>query len=430
MKKHETWLGLLSLILLCSCLGSVSEEMKKEEIREALYGDVEKVFQKYELLGLSVVLIEDAEVSWQGHYGTTHPDTTEKINGNTKYRIASISKIVTTIAVMQLVDRGLVHLDEDVSKYLGWKLRNPEHPEISITLRHLFSHTSGIRDGKEYPQFLQDMIPKKLPISELFLPEGVYFTEDLFDARRPGEFFSYANCAWGIVASVVEIISEQRFDEYCREHIFSPMEITSSFNLLEIYEDSSIAGLYRYIDNQWVNQVDDYRHISPKGRSYEGYTLGQNGLLFGPQGNLRASSDDLVAMVKLFLNGGSFNGNAILSEISTEKMLGEQWVFDGTNGDTWDGFFNSYGFGIHRVTNQPNQDIVFPDRQMQGHPGIAYGLLSDLYFNQETQSGIIFITSGSKQEYQYGQNSSFYGVEEEVFEAVYPYLNKISSISN
>lgn len=425
MKKHGTWLGLLSLLLLCSCLINISDQIEEEKIGKALYSDIEKVFLKYELLGLSVVLIENAKVSWQGHYGTTHPDITEKINVNTKYRIASISKIVTTIAIMQLVDRGLVDLDEDVSNYLGWTLRNPEHPGVPISLRHLLSHTSGIRDGEEYPQFLRDMIQKRLPISELFLPEGVYFTKDLFDIRKPGEFFSYTNCTWGIVASIVEIISEQRFDEYCRDHIFSPMEITSSFDVLEIHKESSIAGLYRYTDDQWVNQVDDYRHTSPKGRFYEGYTLGQNGLLFGPQGNLRASSTDLIAMVQLFLNKGSFNGNVILSEIGTEKILGEQWVFDGTNGDTWDGFFNSYGFGIHRITNQPNQDIVFPDRQMQGHPGIAYGLLSDLYFNQETQSGIIFIASGSKQEYQYGQNSSFYEVEEEVFETVYPYLNKI-----
>jgi hypothetical protein len=103
-------------------------------------------------------------------------------------------------------------------------------------------------------------------------------------------------------------------------------------------------------------------------------------------------------------------------------MLDSHWDFDNNNGDTWENFFLSYGFGIHRTTNQESADIVFPDRCMQGHPGIAYGLLSDMYFDKTTKSGIVFITNGSKKKYEKGQSTTFYQVEEDIFSVVYPFL--------
>ena len=66
-----------------------------------------------------------------------------------------------------------------------------------------------------------------------------------------------------------------------------------------------------------------------------------------------------------------------------------------------------YGFGIHRLTNRDSADIIFPDRLMAGHPGIAYGLLSDMYFDRDTKSGIVFITNGSKKDFTYGAKTTF-----------------------
>ena len=78
---------------------------------------------------------------------------------------------------------------------------------------------------------------------------------------------------------------------------------------------------------------------------------------------------------------------------------------------------------MHHITNQDSADIIFPDRSMSGHPGIAYGLLSDMYFDSGTGSGVVFITNGSKNKYDYGKASTFYQVEEDVFQLLYPFLN-------
>lgn len=103
-----------------------------------------------------------------------------------------------------------------------------------------------------------------------------------------------------------------------------------------------------------------------------------------------------------------------------ELMTANQWTYDGANGDTWDNFFLFYGLGMHRLTNKEKADVIFEDWEMVGHPGIAYGLLSDLYFNRSKKSGVVFITNGSKKDFAYGVESTFYQVEEEVFKVIAP----------
>ena len=410
------------LLIALGCQNNKSDAQVGRDWKNQLSNSVEDVYEDFDLLGLSVALIEEGQISWQGHYGTTHPDSKEEISYDTKYRIASISKIVTAIAAMQLVEQGKINLDQDVSTYLGWKLRNPHYPDVPISLRQLLSHTSSIRDGGKYSNFSADMTEKKLSITDLFLPQGDYYTEDLFDTREPGSYFSYTNCTWGLVASIVEIISGKRFDVYTNEYIFSPLNISASFNIHDFFGQNPLSGLYRFREGSWINQVDDYRNDPPPSRLFVGYEPGQNGLLFGPQGNLRASSDDLVVLGKLFIGRGTFEGTKIISESSLNTMIQKQWEFNGSNGDTWDAFFNAYGLGVHILSNQIGQDIIFPNLRMVGHAGIAYGLLSDLYVDLDNQTGIVFIINGSKQEFEYGENSTFYAVEEAAFQAVYPYL--------
>ena len=188
-----------------------------------------------------------------------------------------------------------------------------------------------------------------------------------------------------------------------------------------------VAVLYRFKEGAWKAQVDDFRNKPPANRAYGGYELGQNGLLFGPQGSLRASASDLANFGLMLLNNGQFNKKSILKKSSIDLLIGDEWTYNGSNGNTWDNFFLSYGFGMHRLTNKPNSDVIFANQNMVGHPGIAYGLLSDLYIDKDTKSGVVFITNGSKKAYTYGKKSTFYQVEEEVFEVLAPIFEKLST---
>jgi CubicO group peptidase (beta-lactamase class C family) len=103
-----------------------------------------------ELASLSVLAIRKGKIAYEGQFGRrwigngVSPDL--PANRDTLYRIASISKMMTTLGLMRLVEAGKVDLDADVSGYLGFPLRNPRFPERPIALRHLLTHTSSLRD--------------------------------------------------------------------------------------------------------------------------------------------------------------------------------------------------------------------------------------------------------------------------------------------
>ena len=381
---------------------------------------LQKVMEKNQLAGLSVRLISNGNevVDYQG--GLADIDRNIRISDSTIYRIASISKTFTALAALQLFEQGKLDLQTDVSQYLGWELRNPEFPDIPITLEMLMSHRSGIRDGEGYGRFTSDMLLQRVHIRELFSPSGAYYTQDMFADHKPGDYFSYTNCSWGLIASIIESVSGLTLEAYCTEHIFKPMEMDARFDPAHLSNPDNLAVLYRYKDEQWVPQADDYKGITPPQRTDSLYIPGTNGLLYGPQGSLRCSVNDLEKIARLFWNQGSYRDKQIIKSSSLDLISREQWRYNGNNGDTWDGFFLAYGLGLHLITNTPEKDVIFPGLEMAGHPGIANGLLSDLYFNTKTKTAVIFVTNGSKTEYEYGKNTTFYQPEEDVFELLYP----------
>ena len=97
----------------------------------------------------------------------------EALRVDHKLRVASISKILVAIGVMQLVDKNLLKLDQDISDYLGWSLRNPKFPQQEITARQLLSHTSSVRDGPRY--FIE---AGEGALRDFFNPESLLFLTD------------------------------------------------------------------------------------------------------------------------------------------------------------------------------------------------------------------------------------------------------------
>lgn len=395
-------------------------------LSEGIHEDFGKVFNEHELMGMSVLLIYHGHQVWEGNFGLADHIRRIPVSGKTMYRVASISKMIAATAILQLWEAGRVDLDTDVSHYLGWLLQHPGYKGIPITLRQLMSHTSGIRDGDAYYRFSGNMILEKLGIEELFQPGGKYFDEGLFAGHEPGKYFAYANCTWGLVATIVEKVSGERFDDYCRKHILRPLGMRADFDVAAIDTMDDIAVLYRFVDGAWTPQADDYQGIHPASRAFEGYRPGQNGLVYGPQGSLRSSARDLARFMQMLMNDGSLEGQQIMKKETANLMMEEQWHFEGNNGDTGGGLFLSYGLAVHR-TGQGSTDAVFPDRTMVGHPGDAYGLLSGMYFDRKTRTGIIFITNGGRQLTTKGSNTSFFKVEEDAYATAFSYVRKLES---
>jgi CubicO group peptidase (beta-lactamase class C family) len=178
------------------------------------------------LASLSVVAIRDGRVVYQrafgrrfidvGGTGRDKPATTE-----TLFRIASISKLVTTLGVMKLAEDGKLSLDADIGTYLGYPVRNPHFPDAPITMRMLLTHTSSLRDDAGYFWFDGNLRDR--------LATPAMWARD----HAPGAYFSYANLPWGVAGTVMEKVTGERFDRLMKRLVLDPLGLRGGYNPAE-----------------------------------------------------------------------------------------------------------------------------------------------------------------------------------------------------
>ncbi len=401
------------------------------------------------LASLSVLAIRQGEVVHQNQFGNRRiddaaPQNNLPANAQTMYRVASISKLVTTLGVMKLVEDGKLNLDADVSDYLGYRLRNPHFPDAPITLRMLLSHTASLRDDAGY--FWDETVALK----DVLLPTGSKFGKGAMWAANaaPGQYFTYCNLGWGLIGTLMEGVSGERFDRLMQRLILQPMDIRGGFNpaAFDAGELSNLATLYRkrsIIDAKeiwnpsgpWIAQVDDYRQQPPVARAGPGYVPGNNGTLFGPQGNLRISAADLGKIMLMLMNEGRFEGKTILKKSSLDKMLARQWRFDRSlangsgNGDTENGLYRAWGLGNqHFIDVSDGKAVGSGDRPVAaggwrafGHLGDAWGLTAAFVFDPTAKNGMIFLGGGPgiDPETRRGKYSSMNRSDERILDALY-----------
>ena len=380
-----------------------------------------EIKQQYHVVGMSVVITKDSEIIFSGGYGKRDISRSLSVNDSTTYRIASISKMVVATALMQLYEQGAFKLEEDVSKYLDFDLKNPKYPEQKITFKKLLSHTSSLRDGSGYHPFLSAAYSNDPPhIKELLTPEGDYYSADMFSSHSPkSNYFKYSNINYGMLGTLIESISGQRFDRYCRNHVLQPLGMEASFNIHDLSDINNMAVLYRKSGGKWQPQTDNYKGSYPEARNLENYQLGENGVLFSPQGGLRCSANDLAKFLIAHSNNGAYKNRRILNDTTAVVMHEPKWHYNGSNGNNYYGIFNNYGLGNHTTSE------LLPRETMIGHPGEAYGLISDMYFSKKYNFGIIFITNGG--EWGFG-NSGWYNIEEDIFQSCIEFIDTYTEL--
>ncbi len=328
----------------------------------------------------------------------------EPLTPDSLLRIASLSKLVTSIGVMKLVEQKKIDLDADVSNYLGFSLRNPAFPNTPITARLLMTHNSSVRDDGEnywaaYPHTLQ----------ELFKPGTALWNKGAhFDSNSaPGKQFVYTNLNYGILATIVERVSGERFDHYMSKAVFQPLGITAGYNWsgAENTAPEKISALYRRSPkgDAWEAQIDDFKGGTPivrvrtevNGASAQAplpsdIKIGDNGTLFSPQGGLRISVRDLTRLGAMLAGCGKVNGAQILECNTVHDMMAPQWRLsaDGLNGDSEDGFYTAWGLGMHLISWRQHK-VLYP-----GHFADAYGLRGAMLIDPDTRTVGVYLING------------------------------------
>ena len=346
-----------------------------------------------------------------------------RITADDPARIASVSKLVLAIGVMQLVDEGTLDLDADVSALQGQPLRNPAHPDTPITLRMLLSHTSSLTDNAGY---------WNVPLGE----DGSRITRqaEAWDAEHPpGGFFRYANLNYPLIAQVMEAVTGERFDRLMLRLVMRPLGLDACHNWSGCSGATRARAVMLY-DTDGQPQRDDLHGRLPNclviaardgscdiaGR----WRAGRNGTLFSPQGGLRISANDLARIGRMLLNDGMIDGERILSPAAMQALATPVWTYDGSNGTIIEedepdrrGFFCSYGLAMQhlaRGNGSTCRDDLFGDgRARMGHSGNAYGLLSGLWIDRAAGTGVAYFATGVPNNSN-GTRSNFSAIEEEL----------------
>jgi len=372
---------------------------------------IEKIVKKYNVTGLQVALILDGAVIYNSEFGYANLAANKMVDSETAFRIASISKTITATAIMQLYEQGKISLDEDISRYLGYKVRNPKYPDDKITIRMLANHVSGLNDGWGYDDFLNATYSEKIPdIKELILPGGNFYTKDMWKSYKPAGGYVYCNCGYGLLGTIIEKVSGERFDIYCRKHIFEPLEMKSSFNVDDV-DIKNLAALYR----NSIAQYDAYG-LKKEPRDLSRYVTGTNAAAFSPQGGLRTSALDLAKFLLMHMNKGSWNNKKILDD--TTALTAHNYIFPYRG---WKGL--NFGSGVSFYFTQS----LLKGQTLIGHAGGAYGLVSGMYFDKNRRYGIIFFANGGN----YGPDENDSNTFERTLMAVmYDYIRPKLSIEN
>lgn len=398
-------------MLIAGGLSLYSGEENNHGFTESMIHSLDSVIDRHDILGGTIVSFDDHGIK-QYSFGKARLEQNIQWTDSTYFRIASISKFITAIAIMQLMEKGKYNLDTDISTLLNVPFRNSEFPQIPITIRMLLNHTSTIRDSDGAFEFakrsiyidtvnndtvipaINQLFTQRYLTKETFLPKTVTLNSGEIVTAVPGTFFHYTNINFVILAWIIEKVSGISYAEYVQQHIFKPLNIKAGFLLQDIPNGSIIATQYRYSNKKW-NPEGDFltKPFTLVYKPINTYEPGHNPFRFSPQAGLRIQARDLAKLVRTFLSTDS-----LLSSETTGLMLTESWNNDGHNSKLqFNDLFQSWGLGLQILTNTPKKD-KFNNVELQyiGHIGRANGAYSTMFFNKATHEGFILFMNGIK----------------------------------
>ncbi|WP_278312450.1 serine hydrolase domain-containing protein [Lolliginicoccus levis] len=263
--------------------------------------------------GIVAAIVSGGEQAAAGGYGFANVEQQRRISpSDTVFETASVAKSFTTMAVLQLVDRGLIDLRADINTYLGPGVEVADtYPGQPVTMHHLLTHTAGFEDalGGDGARSAEE-VPS--------LEEYVARTS-MKRVQPPGRFVAYSNYGMSLAGLVVQELAGMSFEDYTEANIFSPLGMVSTEFLP--------AGEARARDDVATTY---YADGSPAGAIHLAGT---------PAGAAVTTADDMSRFMRALLGGGELDGQRVLSPRSAQLMLTRQAGMDprvaGAGYGTW-----------------------------------------------------------------------------------------------
>lgn len=261
--------------------------------------------------GISVTIFKKDEILYNKQMGKANIQDNENLTKDHLFLMASASKMVTAIALLQLYEYGHFALDDAINDHLPFTIESP-NSTTPITFRMLLTHTSGIADGSVLDDLYYYGYDSPLPIEyfveEYLIPNGAFYdaTEN-FKNFEPGTQYEFSNAATTLMAYLVERISSQYFHLYCQNEIFTPMGMTQTYWKLNRAKQSTfpLVTPYTFANNQF-NPIDDYA------------------VTHYPSIGLRTTGKDIMKFFSALANDGYYNNLHVLDEATVDLMFSSQ----------------------------------------------------------------------------------------------------------
>ncbi|MGH9827930.1 MAG: serine hydrolase domain-containing protein, partial [Blastocatellia bacterium] len=354
-------LASLTLLVLQPAKSSAQTVDVDKTVRE-LEPEIQRMMIEGRIPSATIALIQGDQVIWTGAFGYSNVWARTPAVPSTVYLIGSTFKAMSTVALLQQMEQGKFKLDDPVDKYLtDFKIQG-EEPAHPITFRHLLTHTSGLpADFGPYTVWGDTAPP---PIEQ-------YLKEKLKVKRPPLEKEEYSNLAYTLVAYFVQEFSGEPYKKYIQEHIWDPLEMTSTTFEPGPPTIERLAIPYQVDEKSkgWVPAVQLKAAVWPAGIVY-GTVLDQANWLI------------------MNLNGGMFKGKRIISEDALNQMFTRQYAqFKGPIEKIWGK--ETAGFGLTWWIDTRNGDRYF------AHSGSVPGYTAFLLGNRDRKLGVAMMSNGN-----------------------------------
>jgi CubicO group peptidase (beta-lactamase class C family) len=291
---------IISIVILLACLASstvfASPAQASTPDFAAIDAYIEAQMKELRIPGLALGIVQGDQIVHLKGFGIADPSG-RAVTPQTPFHIASLGKPMTGVAIMQLVEQGMLDLDAPIQRYLPWFRVADEASSAQITVRHLLYHTAGLPEtaGMEYalhgdnrPDAIEARV-RELRTVQLNRPVGVSY--------------EYANTDYMVLGLLIQEVSGQPYADYMAEHVFAPLQMRQTYPELDDAKAHGLATGYRY----WFGvplpgEMALDRAILPAG------------------GSMSASVEDMTHFLIANLNGGRFGDASVLSPTSIAEM--------------------------------------------------------------------------------------------------------------
>lgn len=258
---------------------------------ETIDNYITQQMSELDIPGVAIGIVRGDQIVYTQGYGVAD-DAGRAMTSDTPFLIASLSKPITALGIMQLVEEGKINLDAPVQTYLPWFRVADEEVSSKITVRHLLHQTSGFDERESYIRNLNT------DSSDDALAKSIRALNTAELNFTPGEAFEYTNTNYDILGLLIQTVSGQPYEQYVEEKIFTPLDMDQSYTSL----DGARAGKMTRGYYPFFGFTTAYDHLMPYSR------------IVKPSAGLFSSAEDLTHFLIAHLNQGQYQGNSILSE--------------------------------------------------------------------------------------------------------------------